>query len=54
MPGRVAMAVGHVLTWLLKLDVVLFGGIRTGPFFARVRPSAGTDARRAPPGEAAG
>ena len=22
-----------VLTWLLKLDVVLFGGIRTGPFF---------------------
>jgi SAM-dependent methyltransferase len=24
---------GVLLTWLLKLDVVLFGGIRTGPFF---------------------
>ena len=32
------MGVGHALTWLLKLDVVLFGGIRTGPFFALVRP----------------
>lgn len=39
-PGRLAMGVGHALTWLLKLDVVLFGGIRTGPFFARVQPSA--------------
>ena len=38
MPGRVAMAVGHMLTWVLKLDVVLFGGIRTGPFFACVEP----------------
>ena len=26
------------LTWLLKLDVVLFGGIRTGPFFGLLRP----------------
>jgi SAM-dependent methyltransferase len=43
MPGRVAMAVGHVLTWLLKLDVVLFGGIRTGPFFARVEPRAAAE-----------
>jgi SAM-dependent methyltransferase len=40
MPGRLAMAAGHALTWLLKLDVVLFGGIRTGPFFARVEPRA--------------
>jgi SAM-dependent methyltransferase len=40
MPGRFALAVGHALTWLLKLDVVLFGGIRTGPFFARVEPRA--------------
>jgi SAM-dependent methyltransferase len=47
-PGRLAMAVAHALTWLLKLDVVLFGGIRTGPFFARVRP------RARPPAEDAG
>jgi SAM-dependent methyltransferase len=40
MPGRFSMAVGRALTWLLKLDVVLFGGIRTGPFFARVEPRA--------------
>jgi hypothetical protein len=40
MPGRFSIAVGHVLTWLLKLDVVLFGGIRTGPFFARVERRA--------------
>jgi SAM-dependent methyltransferase len=45
MPGRFAMAVGHVLTWILKLDVVLFGGIRTGPFFARVEPVARPEAR---------
>jgi SAM-dependent methyltransferase len=38
-PGRFALAIGHVLTWVLKLDVVLFGGIRTGPFFARVEPT---------------
>ncbi len=37
-PGRVALALGLGLTWLLKLDVVLFGGIRTGPFFALLRP----------------
>ena len=36
MPGQVAIAVGHLLTWILKLDVVLFGGLRTGPFFARI------------------
>lgn len=39
-PGRLALAAGGALTWLLKLDVVLFGGIRTGPFFARLRPRA--------------
>ncbi len=37
-PGRVLMAVATLLTWLLKLDVVLFGGIRTGPFFGLLRP----------------
>lgn len=40
-PGRLAFAVAYALTWLLKLDVVLFGGIRTGPFFALLRPTAG-------------
>ncbi|HET9315692.1 MAG TPA: class I SAM-dependent methyltransferase [Vicinamibacteria bacterium] len=38
-PGRGALAVAHVLTWFLKLDVVLFGGIRTGPFFGLLRPA---------------
>ncbi len=37
-PGRVASALAGALTWLLKLDVVLFGGIRTGPFFGLLRP----------------
>lgn len=37
-PGRVALGIAHVLTWFLKLDVVLFGGIRTGPFFGLLRP----------------
>jgi SAM-dependent methyltransferase len=32
-PRRGTLALGRALTWLLKLDVVLFGGIRTGPFF---------------------
>ncbi len=32
-PTRFELAVAMALTWLLKLDVVLFGGIRTGPFF---------------------
>jgi hypothetical protein len=38
-PGRLALAVALAATWLLKLDVVLFGGIRTGPFFGLLRPS---------------
>jgi hypothetical protein len=37
-PGRLALAVALGLTWFLKLDVVLFGGVRTGPFFARLEP----------------
>lgn len=39
-PGRLALALAQALTWLLKLDVVLFGGIRTGPFFGLLRPRA--------------
>ena len=38
LPGRATLAVAALLTWLLKLDVVLFGGVRTGPFFGLLRP----------------
>jgi len=53
-PGRIALAVALGLTWLLKLDVVLFGGIRTGPFFGRLEPSRpaggpGATEHRSPP-----
>jgi hypothetical protein len=37
-PGRFTLAAALALTWLLKLDVVLFGGIRTGPFFGLLEP----------------
>jgi SAM-dependent methyltransferase len=37
-PTRAVLAVAHALTWLLKLDVVLLGGVRTGPFFGLLRP----------------
>jgi SAM-dependent methyltransferase len=37
-PGRGLVAVGRALTVLLKLDVILFGRIRTGPFFGRLEP----------------
>ena len=37
-PSRALLAIAHVLTWFLKLDVVLFGGIRTGPFFGLLVP----------------
>jgi SAM-dependent methyltransferase/uncharacterized protein YbaR (Trm112 family) len=37
-PTRAVLALAHALTWLLKLDVVLFGGVRTGPFFGLLRP----------------
>jgi SAM-dependent methyltransferase len=50
-PGRLALAAALALTWLLKLDVVLFGGVRTGPFFGLLRPPGGSGgARRGPPG----
>jgi SAM-dependent methyltransferase len=39
--GRAALALALALTWLMKLDVVLFGGIRTGPFFGLLRPGRG-------------
>jgi SAM-dependent methyltransferase len=39
-PGRGALAVGRLLTVLLKLDVLLFGRIRTGPFFGLLEPLA--------------
>jgi SAM-dependent methyltransferase len=44
-PGRFALAVASGLTWLLKLDVVLFGGIRTGPFFGLLRAAKATKER---------
>jgi hypothetical protein len=37
-PPKPLLWVAMALTWLLKLDVVLFSGIRTGPFFALLRP----------------
>jgi ubiquinone/menaquinone biosynthesis C-methylase UbiE len=40
-PGRLLLAIGAVLTLVLKLDVVLFGGSRTGPFFGLLRPARG-------------
>jgi hypothetical protein len=39
-PGRLALAAALALTWVLKLDVVLFGGVRTGPFFGLLRSRA--------------
>jgi hypothetical protein len=49
-PHPVALAAARALTWLLKLDVVLFGGVRTGPFFGLLRPGGSGGARRGPPG----
>jgi len=40
-PGRIALSLALALTWLMKLDVVLFGGVRTGPFFGLLRPGKG-------------
>jgi ubiquinone/menaquinone biosynthesis C-methylase UbiE len=45
-PGPALQAVAAVLTWLLKLDVVLFGGIRTGPFFGLLVPTASPGSRQ--------
>lgn len=39
-PSAPAVAMATMLTWLMKLDVVLFGRIRTGPFFGRLGPVA--------------
>jgi ubiquinone/menaquinone biosynthesis C-methylase UbiE/uncharacterized protein YbaR (Trm112 family) len=36
--SRPLLALARALTWLLKLDVVLFGGVRTGPFFGLLVP----------------
>jgi hypothetical protein len=38
-PGALALAVARLLTWGLKLDVALFGRIRTGPFFGLLEPA---------------
>ncbi|HET7292548.1 MAG TPA: methyltransferase domain-containing protein [Vicinamibacteria bacterium] len=37
-PGRAAILLATGLTWLLKLDVLLFGRVRTGPFFGLLAP----------------
>ncbi len=37
--GGGAVVVGRLLSALLELDILLFGRIRTGPFFATLRPS---------------
>lgn len=37
-PSPPLLAVARALTWVLKLDVVLFGGVRTGPFFGLLVP----------------
>jgi ubiquinone/menaquinone biosynthesis C-methylase UbiE/uncharacterized protein YbaR (Trm112 family) len=37
-PSPALLALARGLTWLLKLDVVLFGGVRTGPFFGLLVP----------------
>jgi ubiquinone/menaquinone biosynthesis C-methylase UbiE len=47
-PAWPVMAVARVLTWILKLDVVLFGGIRTGPFFALLVPRRTNQPRALP------
>lgn len=47
-PARAVVAVARVLTWVLKLDVVLFGGIRTGPFFGLLVPRQSNAPRAIP------
>jgi SAM-dependent methyltransferase len=44
--GRVAVAVGWLLTLLLELDVRLFGRIRTGPFFGLMTPMSSDERQR--------
>jgi ubiquinone/menaquinone biosynthesis C-methylase UbiE len=40
-PGRFALFVAGVLTQLLRLDVLFFDRVRTGPFFGLLRPRDG-------------
>jgi SAM-dependent methyltransferase/uncharacterized protein YbaR (Trm112 family) len=44
-PGRLALGVGRLLTPLLELDVLLFGRLRTGPFFGLLEPLKHRDGR---------
>jgi ubiquinone/menaquinone biosynthesis C-methylase UbiE len=44
-PGRFALFVAQALTLLLKLDVVLFSRVRTGPFFGLLVPAKRTSPR---------
>lgn len=44
-PGKLVLAIAFALTLLLKLDVLLFSRIRTGPFFGLLEPKAGRDTR---------
>lgn len=37
-PGRAAVLLATLATWLLKLDVLLFARVRTGPFFGLLAP----------------
>ncbi len=37
-PGRVALLLAHAATAVLRLDVALFGRVRTGPFFGLLQP----------------
>ncbi len=39
-PGSLAVGLARLATWLLKLDVLLFGRVRTGPFFGLLAPRA--------------
>jgi hypothetical protein len=39
--GGPVLAAVRALTWLMKLDVVLFGRVETGPFFALLLKDAG-------------
>jgi ubiquinone/menaquinone biosynthesis C-methylase UbiE/uncharacterized protein YbaR (Trm112 family) len=48
-PPKIVVAAARALTWVLKLDVVLFGGIRTGPFFGLLVPRRTNAPRAIPP-----
>jgi ubiquinone/menaquinone biosynthesis C-methylase UbiE len=44
-PRPFVLWIAEALTWVLKLDVVFLSGIRTGPFFALLRPVPAVSAR---------